>query len=63
MLSRRLAHALESKVTASLDIKKPRVFAIEIHAKMALVLIKFSLNSFEIPWRFSCHDCIVPFKI
>ena len=61
--SRRFTLALGSKVTASLDTKKPRVFAVEIPAKTALGLIKFSLNSFRIPWRFNCHDCIVPFKI
>ena len=44
-LSRRLAHALGSKVTANLDTKKARVFAVEIPAKTALGLIKFSLNS------------------
>ena len=42
MLSRRLTHALGSKVTASLDIKKPHLFAVKIPAKTALGLIKFS---------------------
>ena len=46
-LSRRLNHALGSKVTASLDIKKPCVFAVEIAAKTALGLFRFSLNSLE----------------
>ena len=48
-LSRRLFHALGSKVTAYLDIKKPRVFAVKIliPAKRALGLIKFSLHSLE----------------
>ena len=49
-LSRRLTHALGSKVAASLDtIRNPRVglFAVEIPAKTALRLIKFSLNSPE----------------
>ena len=44
-LSRRHVYALGSKVTATLDTKKPRVFAIEIPAKTALNLNKFSLNS------------------
>ena len=46
-LSRRLIYALGSKVTASLDTKKPRVYAVEIPAKTALGLIKFSFNSLE----------------
>ena len=46
-LSRRPTHTLGSKVTSSLNTKKPRVFAIEIPAKTALGLIKFSLNSLE----------------
>ena len=48
-LSRRLTHALGSKVTVSLDTNKSRVFAVEIPAKTALGLItsRFSLNSLE----------------
>ena len=43
--SRRFTHALGSKVTASLDTKKLReIPAVEMPAKTALGLIKFSLD-------------------